>query len=164
MQINPDPPQPIQQYLSFHLTLEHQAMLPTRQLSEVFNLDSTQIVPITDMLAAVMGICNHRGEALWLVDLAYLLGLTPLFTQNWRNLNPIKIIVIRECNKLLGLAVYQVDQLSLYNLRSFQSMPVNDYPQSMAFCLQGYNLTPDGKTTIVLDGKAIFDFLSQLQS
>lgn len=162
MQNNPDLTQQIQQYLSFHLTSEHQAMLPTRELSEVLNLDSTQIIPITDMPAAVMGICNHRGEALWLVDLAYLLGLTPLFAQNWRNLNHISIIIIRENSKLLGLAVYQVDQLSLLNSRELESVLVSNYPQSIAFCLQGYYLTPDGKTRMVLDGKAIFDFLSQL--
>lgn len=162
MQINPDPTQQIQQCLSFHLTSEHQAMLPTRELSEVLNLESTQIVPITDMPAAVMGICNYRGEALWLVDLAYLLGLTPLFAQNWRNLNQISIIVIREHSKSLGLAVYQVDQLSLLNSRELQPVLVSNYPQSIAFCLQGYNLSPDGKTRMVLDGKAIFYFLSQL--
>ena len=56
MQVKPT----ISQFLSFSLTAKLQAMLPTDDLGEIIKIDPRHIVPIFDLLPAIMGVYNHR--------------------------------------------------------------------------------------------------------
>ena len=67
-----------QQFLRFHLAPDLNAALPVEQMTEVFTVATTKVVPIPHMPPWVIGVYNWRGEILWLVDLGYLLGGTPL--------------------------------------------------------------------------------------
>lgn len=66
-----------EQFLRFHLLPDTTVLLPIQQLTEVLTIPRSQIVPIFQMPTWVMGAYNWRGEVLWIVDLGYLVGLTP---------------------------------------------------------------------------------------
>jgi positive phototaxis protein PixI len=151
--------QQISQFFSFYLTSQIQVMLPASQISEILNLEAGQIVPIFDVPPAMMGVCNRRGEVLWILDLAYLMGLEPLFTQNSRYL--YSIMVIRQQEKLLGLAVRQMGQLVVCNQAQIQPTPLNQVSPQLAFCLKGEKRNPDRQVILVLDGNKIFDLLNK---
>jgi positive phototaxis protein PixI len=154
------------QSLSFHLTPQVQALLPTLQLAEVINLEASQIVPVFDLPEAVMGICNHRGEVLWIVDLACLLGFDTLASQNCRQF--YSVLVIHHMQSHVGVAVRQVGQLVICSAARIQPLPsamVLDMVPKLAFCLKGLYPLPDQRTEakalLVLDGEKILHLLKR---
>jgi positive phototaxis protein PixI len=143
-----------QQFLSFWVPPGIQAMLPTHQLTEILSLSPNQIVPIPDVPPQVMGVCNLRGDVLWLVDLGYVLGQTPLFQQGYRHIN-FSVIVIRQQDCTLGLVVHQIGEMLWY--KSSEIYPIAATPDApkLSPCLQGCWLTPQGKTLWFLDCEAL---------
>ncbi|MCL1468633.1 chemotaxis protein CheW [Argonema galeatum] len=150
------------QFLTFSLTPENQAMLPTERLAEVLNLDPSHIIPIADMPPAVMGVCNWRGQVLWLVDLAYLLGLGALFAEDlYHQKHPV--LVVRSKSKVLGLAVNKVGHLIGCDESQIQPPPTIALPQMqvLSLCLKGQIMNSDGKKLLVLDADVIVDVLGK---
>ena len=150
------------QFLTFSLTPENQAMLPTAQVAEVLNLDPSQIVPIPDMPAGVMGVCNWRGQVLWLVDLAYILGLGAIFAQDLHYAKH-PVLIIRHNNKFLGLAVNKIGNLMACDTSKIQPTPTIAMPQMQVLylCLKGQIIDGEGKDMLILDGNVIIDFLGK---
>ena len=66
-----------EQYLRFRLHPRTLALLPIQYLAEIATVEYSAVVPVPGMPAWVSGIYNWRGTILWVVDLGYLLGLTP---------------------------------------------------------------------------------------
>ncbi len=153
------PPDQSCQFLSFQLTPTLQALILTAQLGEVLSLEASQVVPIFDRPEPVMGICNHRGEVLWIVDLAALLGLETLFVQNCRQ--HLSIMVIHQMQSHVGIAVRQVGQLILCPASQIQPLPLAaiELTPQLAFCLKGAYQNSEQKTLLVLDGAKILDVL-----
>ena len=143
-----------QQFLSFWVPPDIQAMLPTQQLTEILSLSPNQIVPIPDAPSQVMGVCNLRGDVLWLVDLGYVLGQAPLFQQGYRQVN-FSVIVVRHQDCTLGLVVQQIGEMLWY--KSSEIYPIANAPNApkLSPCLQGCWLTPQGKTLWFLDCEAL---------
>ena len=125
-------------YLSFFLTPQYQALLSTRQLAEIIHLEAQEIVPIPEMPSAVVGVCSWQGEVLWLVDLSYWSGADPLLTSALtssdhsvgersrtsynRTQSHCSIIKVRCQGGTLGLLVHQVGQLKSCEVQHIQSM------------------------------------------
>lgn len=123
-------------YLSFYLTPQYQALLSTMALAEIIHLDASEIVAIPEMPSAVAGVCSWQGEVLWVVDLSYWSGGAPLLSSTStlsesRKQDPIAEFTRTEshCNILkvrcqggaLGLLVYQVGQLKSCEMQQIQS-------------------------------------------
>lgn len=144
-----------QQFLSFHLPPGAQALLPTEHLTEILSLTPSQIVPIPDTLPAVMGVCNWRGEVLWLVDLGSFLGFEPLHAQGSHHTH-YSVIVIHHQGKIIGLTVNQVGQMVWCDPAQIQSPPTQITPQ-LTVCLQGCWLRPTGELFLVLNGMALIE-------
>ncbi len=153
------PVQPtISQFLSFSLTTKFQAMLPTEDLGEIIKIDPSQIVPIFDLLPAIMGVYNHRGDVLWVVELALLLGLEPLYKQNYYN--SYNVILIKKQNKILGLAVRQVGQLVLCKKGQIRQSSMRGLTAKLAMCLVGEKRNTQGNIIMALDGDKIVQLLA----
>ncbi|WP_264196319.1 chemotaxis protein CheW [Microseira wollei] len=137
-------------------------MLPGSNLAEVLSLDPSHIAPIPDMHPSVMGVCNWRGQVLWVVDLAYLLGFGALFSQGL-SYPKHSIIVIHSLGKFLGLAVHQMGSSIGYEALELQPPPtiLNPQMQVLSLCLKGQIASPQAKKMLVLDADAIVNFLAQ---
>jgi positive phototaxis protein PixI len=142
-----------QQFLGFNLA-QSQAMLPTQQLTEILRLQVSQVVPIPDMLPSVLGVCNWRGEILWLVDLSALLGFQPLYTRTLRQ-GQVTIVIIHHQGHRLGLAVDLIHQMVWCDPQKIQPQPTAQITPELARCLQGYWSNPTGELVLVLDAIAI---------
>jgi positive phototaxis protein PixI len=148
------------QFLSFQMTPRLQAMLPTEHLGEILTLEPSQITPIFDLPDAVMGICNHRGEVLWIVDLACLVGIETLWAQNCRH--PYSVMVVHRQQSQVGLAVRQVGHLvvcPLPRIQQLQSPLLIDITPNLACCLRGLYQSREEGTVLILDGEKILDLL-----
>jgi positive phototaxis protein PixI len=152
------PKQPSTQLLSFKLTSTLQGALSTELLSEVLTLEASQIVPIFDLPESVMGICNHRGDVLWLIDLAHLLGLEPLFSQNTGTVYSVMVLSFQHL--ILGVVVAKVGHLISCNPAVIQPLAANE-PFKLGEVLQGLYQDPQGNTFRVVNGQEIFNIFKR---
>ena len=138
-------------------------MLPTAQISEILTLDLAQIVPMFDLPEAVMGVCNRRGNILWLVDLACLLDLEPLYIQSDRQ--QCSVIVIQQQQFCMGVAVAQLGQLVVCRptqIQPFSAPGSAQEPQpKLTSCLQSIYRNFDGTRRLILDGEKVLDLLKK---
>ncbi|MEN9234177.1 MAG: chemotaxis protein CheW [Gloeomargarita sp. DG_1_5_bins_55] len=144
--------------LSFALTPTNPALLAAHECLEVLPIPTQQILAIPDMLPAVMGVTNWRGEVLWLLDLAAWLGFGSIVELYPQQLTYNVLIVTHE-KQPLGLVVAQVGQMFWCPLDELQSPPGTEMSPTLAQCLRGYWLT-DERLFLVLAGQGIFQALS----
>jgi positive phototaxis protein PixI len=133
-----------QQFLSFSLPPNIQAMLPTEQLIEILTLPPEQIVPIAQV----------SPEVMWLVDLAALIGTEPLTGYRQSNLSAI---VVQHQGYTLGLVVEKISEMLRYS--SAEIYPVLATPNNLKLsdCIRGCWLAPDGNTLWLLDSHSLID-------
>ncbi|MEY3301687.1 MAG: chemotaxis protein CheW [Pseudanabaena sp.] len=147
-----------EQFLSFPLEPEQQALLPTHQLLEIVKASLSQITAIAGLDKSVMGIYNWRGDAIWVVDLASLLGYKPLYAQDHEQeklQDKCHIIFMRSQDNVIGFAVSHVGQMLKCETSKIQTSALI-FPNSvmMQVC-RGYWLSSINETFLVLDGDAI---------
>jgi positive phototaxis protein PixI len=153
--------QSTQQLLSFVISPNSTMLLPTSDLTEVLTVSVSQIVPIPECDRSVMGVCNWRGEVLWLVDLASMLGEEPLF-QHRPVPSHYSVIIVhytmgQQKTLTLGLVVTQVAQMLWCDRAAIQAVPASPAISATADFLQGYWLSPQGETCWILNSQAILN-------
>lgn len=151
-----------EEFLSFAMQGEMQGMLRTAQLVKVLRLDRSAIVQIPDMPAAVVGVCLWEGAVLWLVDLGYLLGLTPLFTPDYLE-EKCSVLVARAGTlenpqgEQLGILVDKVGKVMHCQMTALQKSHAKI---KEAKCIRGSWQNDRGESWLVLDAEAIASSLS----
>ena len=159
------PVEPIgEQFLRFCLVPDVAALLPFSQLIEVLTIPVGQIVAIPHTPAWVMGVYNWRGEVLWMVDLAHLVGLTPLYQQAINASTHTAVVLhaplggalsTNAGNQMIGLVVNRVEDIEWCDPNLFESpLSAAITTQSMPF-LRGYRSQSNGERSAVFDGEAI---------
>ncbi|MEM7065156.1 MAG: chemotaxis protein CheW [Cyanobacteria bacterium P01_B01_bin.77] len=108
----PIPEDSRQRFLRFRLSGEDVTLLPLTEIAEVLQLTTAEILPIPDVPPWLLGVCNWRGEMLWLVDASRLVGGVPLWHQVPTLEHPM-VIVVRSSERTVGLLVEQVDDVDL---------------------------------------------------
>lgn len=162
-----------QQFLRFHLVPDTTAILPLHQITEVLTMAVGEIMPIPHMPVWVMGVYNWRGEILWMVDLGYLVGLTPWY-QQVTNDSTYTTIVIQSMQqvrspqqvgnsgtgkKQLGLVVNRVEDMEQCHPEEIQSLPATT-PELVPF-LRGSWQNANGEVLLVMDSDAIIARMPQ---
>jgi len=152
------PQNAIEQFLTFSLGLEQQALLPTQKLLEIVKVNLSQITAIAGLAPSVMGIYNWRGDVIWVVDLASLLGYKPIYAQEYAQKkfqDKCHIIFLRSQDNVIGLAVSHVGQMINCDVSKIQTSAITfENPALMQIC-RGYWLSGSEETFLVLDGEAI---------
>lgn len=153
------PPEELQQFLGLSLPPDTQVLIPTHQLVEILNLLPQQIAPIPGVPPQVIGVCNWRGEALWLIDLGQLLGKTPLFKllQQGAYHARYSVVVIQYQGCTLGLVVDQVKQIHDCNQQSLLK-PTLPSRSVLPPCVEGYLMTPNGEALWLLNCELLINF------
>ena len=147
-----------EQFLTFSLSLEQQALLPTQQLLEIVKVNLSQITAIAGLEPYVMGIYNWRGDVIWVVDLASMLGFTPIYAQEDDRggfQDRCHIIFLRSQDMTIGFAVPQVGQMVKIDTTKIQASAIAFKYESLADICSGYWLNANNQMLLVLDGVAI---------
>ncbi|NJM77688.1 MAG: chemotaxis protein CheW, partial [Acaryochloridaceae cyanobacterium RU_4_10] len=71
----------------------------------------------------MLGVCNWRGEVLWLADLGHCLGFEPLYTQSLRK-GQVNTIIVHNNGQTLGLGVEQVNEMLWCDRAQIQPAPM----------------------------------------
>jgi positive phototaxis protein PixI len=138
-------PPATQGFLSFGVSAQVSGLLPTRQLLEILAVTIDEIVPIAGMPAAVMGVCNWRGEVLWLLDFSLQLQTERLGERGLRQ-PQYNIMIAQSRQGPIGIVVESVGQIQWIDPRTIYPAP------SAQPGLQGYWRSPDQAVTFaVLD-------------
>jgi positive phototaxis protein PixI len=138
-------PPATQGFLSFAVSAQVSGLLPALQLLEILAVSIDEIVPIAGMPAAVMGVCNWRGEVLWLLDFSLQLQTERLGERGLRQ-PQYNIMIAQSRQGPIGIVVESVGQIQWLD-------PHTIYPAPSAQPgLQGYWRSPDQSATFaVLD-------------
>lgn len=159
-----------EQFLRFYLEPDTAALLPVTQLLEILKLPVGQIVPLPHMPSWVMGVCNWRGEILWTIDLAELVGLTPCDRQQTSDISTYTAVVLQVNQQVnlsnnpsastaesqtIGLVIEQIDDIEWCNPDTIQPPPFAAVSPPFATFVRGYQLNGDSEMTAILSVKAI---------
>ena len=151
LDFQPPPPDTRQRLLRFPLSNHDSGLLRLEDIAEVLQIASADVLPVPGVPEEVMGICNWRGEMLWLIDFNALIGYPPLLNQI-SGLSPLTILVIQAHDKVVGLGVSQFDDVELHDLSHLQSVAPGLFPPPMHAFIAG--VLP-GDQGAVLDASSI---------
>ncbi|WP_373542371.1 CheW domain-containing protein [Chamaesiphon sp.] len=133
-----------------------------QRIVELINIQIDRVVPLPHLPPGVMGVYNWRGEILWLVDLAMLVG-TATTTRRYRSLQPTIILasttevdgstarVEDRQERQIGLVVDEIAEIEWYDRAQIRPLD-----PSRAW-VRGVWTSTTGADFLVVDGQAIFD-------
>jgi twitching motility protein PilI len=136
-------------YIRFHLVPKTQAVLAMQQVQEVISLPAQRLTPMPNMPACILGLMNRRSRAIWVVDLAQVLGI-PGFDANR---NQYDVILVQVDTIALAFAVQQIDSITWLAANTIQPAP-NHVPTNVQAFLKGCVLQA-AELWLVLDAAAI---------
>ncbi len=119
-------------YLKVRLTSQIVAALGMRHVQEVMVLPMQQLTPMPNKPACLLGLTNRRGQVVWVVDLARMLGLRVLPA----NLQQHNTAIVQVGKMLLALAVHQVEEIVWLQPEVIQPAPGQVAPDLLPY-LQG---------------------------
>jgi positive phototaxis protein PixI len=138
-----------------------------QQVTELLNIPLDRVVPMPHLPPTVMGVYNWRGEILWIVDLAKLLGLNTS-TRNYRSLQPTIVMTSIVDGDLspggedlsvstIGLVVDAIAEIEWYSLETTHiPAPNHIYPELLPWS-RGIWQSVTGENLLVLDGQSILE-------
>lgn len=144
--------EPLQKFLRFQLDPTQSMLLPVEEIAAVQTIPISDILPVPQMSACILGMSNWRGEALWLVDLSQQLGFKAIAQQVDR-VTILSAIVIQSGRKSLGLIVPEIDEIQEYNPDTLLKPSPDLFPQPISSFIKGYF---KHDRSVVLSAAAIF--------
>ena len=152
------PHQGSHRFLRFPLNTEINGLLPLADLRGLINVTLTEILPVPQVGEFLLGIMNWRGEAIWILDLAGLLG-----AMHWCRREAVPAsgmaILIQVENQTVGLLVEQVSTIETYDPEERLSVSESMLPAQLQSFLQGYFVDLQGRPLMLLDTHAVIQAL-----
>lgn len=148
-------------FLRFPLGDETTGLLSLDRLVEVIKVRPKEILPIPKMPKYLLGIANRRGEAIWIVDLLYLMGDIHLSEQEIVPEVYMAMLVETE-EQVLGLLVEQVSSIEVHDLANLHPFPAQTLPSRLLSFLEGYLVDSTGNTLAVLNVDTIINTVENI--
>jgi positive phototaxis protein PixI len=142
---------------------------------ELVNMPIDRVVPMPHLPPAVRGVYNWRGEILWIVDLAMLLGADGASRRD-RSLQPTIVLGSitdrvgiaqlppvgsrsqpQQPQKTIGLIVDEIVEIEWCQLDLIGSTVPADLDPALSKWVRGMWESPTGENFLVLDGQAILE-------
>lgn len=133
------------------LDAQDSVLLSIADLTEIFRVEAAEVLPIPEMIRCVIGICNWRGEMLWLVDFNQFVGYPSLFEQA-QSFSPLTVLVIQNNLQAIGIVVSQVNDMELHDLQHLQPPAIGLFSPDLLPLVRG--MLP-GSSDPVLDLQAL---------
>jgi positive phototaxis protein PixI len=137
-------------------------------VKELVNILIDRVVPMPQLPPAVMGVYNWRGEILWIVDLAMLLGAAGSARRS-HHLLPTLIIsdptsVIDGAANTIGLVIEEIADIEWCELDPSCAAIANQIQPELARWLRGVWRSDRCENFLGLDRQAIFDRIATPQT
>ncbi len=148
-------------FLQFPLVNDTMGLLPLERLVEVIKIAPQEILPIPQVPDYLLGIANRRGEAVWLVDLLYLIGANHL-SQPERVPEVCMAILVQAEEQAIGLLVEEVSSIEVYHINNLQLFPPQMLPPEILAFLEGYFIDSEGNTLALINLDTIIEAVENL--
>ncbi|MBX9258035.1 chemotaxis protein CheW [Desmonostoc muscorum CCALA 125] len=150
-----------QRFLRFPLNGKVNGLLPLADLRGVIQVALTEILPVPQVAEFLLGIMNWRGEAIWILDLAALLGATHWCRREGvRNSGMAMLIQVQ--NQTVGLLVEQVNTIEVHDPQERLAISTSMLPTRLGSFLQGYFVDSQGSPLMLLDTQVVIQALQPL--
>jgi positive phototaxis protein PixI len=138
-------------YLKIQIDGQNHALLSMRELQEVILMPVKSITPIPLMPACVRGLINRRNKVVWVIDLAEMLGFTPVAPI----IQEYNIIIVKVEKFPLAFIVQAVKAVNRFPIEAIQS-PLENVSAGITPYLKGCILSNE-EILMVLEGKALLN-------
>jgi positive phototaxis protein PixI len=128
--------------------------------AELIYIPSDRVVPIPHLPPPVLGVYNWRGEVLWVVDLAVLLGAKERqFHAERQSYSTIVVRVLDRSGetKTIGLAVDEIADIEWCELVASPAVTIDPPQLELSPWVKGHAIAPNGTRITILDELAIVD-------
>ncbi|MDZ8034178.1 MAG: chemotaxis protein CheW [Nostoc sp. DedQUE08] len=150
-----------QRFLRFPLNGKVNGLLPLADLRGVIQVALTEILPVPQVAEFLLGIMNWRGEAIWILDLASLLGAT-----HWCRRESVRssgmAMLVQVQNQTVGLLVEQVNSIEVYDPQERLAVSASMLPARLGSFLQGYFVDSQGSPLMLIDTHVVIQALQSL--
>jgi chemotaxis signal transduction protein len=119
-----------QRLLRFPLGPQGSVLLPLEQITEILKINLGDILPIPDLPGCLLGLCNWRGEMLWLMDFNSFVGYRSLLQQEPVPSSLI-VMVVHINHQSLGIVVQQVHDIELHTMQQLQPASPGLFPPAL---------------------------------
>jgi positive phototaxis protein PixI len=139
------------------------------RITELVNIPIDRVVPMPHLSSAVMGVYNWRGEILWIIDLAMLLGAVGA-SRRYLRLQPTMIIsgaasqevgraaaLEPQQSKTIGLVVDEIAEIEWCDLEPISAPILDRIQPGLSRWVRGLWVSATGKNLLGLDEQAIFE-------
>lgn len=160
------------------------ALIEIDCVSELMDISLDRVVPMPHLPPAVKGIYNWRGEILWIVDFAMLLGLTGNYPSRSRRIQPTIMMssaaerdadgsvqsygserystpatdtLERRGVKTIGVLVDEIVDIEWCQIDLIRSVLPERLQPELATGVLGMWTSTVGENFLVLDGRAILE-------
>ncbi|MGV0106368.1 chemotaxis protein CheW [Nostoc sp. DSM 114160] len=150
-----------QRFLRFPLNGKVNGLLPLADLRGVIQVALTEILPVPQVAEFLLGIMNWRGEAIWILDLAGLLGATHWCRrESVRNSGMAMLVQVQ--NQTVGLLVEQVNTIEVYDPQERLAISTSMLPARLGSFLQGYFVDSQGSPLMLIDTHVVIQALQPI--
>jgi positive phototaxis protein PixI len=160
------------------------ALIEIESVSELIDIPLDRVVPMPHLPPAVKGIYNWRGEILWIVDLAMLLGVGGNYPARYRRIQPTIMIssaaerdadgspqsygsarsstpatatLERRSAKTIGVLVDEIVDIEWCQIDLIRSVLPDRFQPELATGVLGMWASTVAENFLVLDGRAIVE-------
>jgi positive phototaxis protein PixI len=148
------------------------ALIEIEHVLELVNISIDRVVPMPQLPPAIRGVYNWRGEILWIVDLATLLGLGT--ERRYRSIQPTIVLSSADdvassqhqqqvatatgsSAKTIGFIVDEIMEIEWCQIDPSGSTLPDRLNPELAQWVRGVWESPTGEDLLILDGQAILD-------
>ena len=147
-----------ERFLKFSLQAGVNGLIPLADLQGTIEVAIQDILPVPQVMEFWLGIVNWQGEAIWIIDLAGLLGAS-----HWCQKDPVAAsgmaILIKVENHTIGLLVEEVNSIETYDRQLCLPMTNKHFVDKLQSLLTGYFLDEHGHPSMLMDVTSLITIL-----
>ncbi|NJL82917.1 MAG: chemotaxis protein CheW [Chloroflexaceae bacterium] len=132
-------------------------LIPLGQAKEVLTLARAQVSPIPGVHGALLGVANHRGRLLWVLQLAQFLKLPIATTAQRRPQEKLTAVLLSLEERQLACIVSSLEGIVNFEAAALSSLQVGDRAIDPSY-VSGH-IAREGQWLSILNAGALFGSL-----
>lgn len=147
-----------ERFLQFSLKKDINGLIPLNKLQGTIEIALTDILPVPQIAQYWLGITNWKGEAIWILDLAQLLGAPNWCQQKSIATSGMAMLTTIE-DRTIGLLVKEIAGIKTYDPQSCLPIAEVNTTAKMQSLFDGYFLNSSNEPSMLLNTDNLLNVL-----
>ena len=147
-----------ERFLQFSLKEEIKGLVSLADLQGTGEIFLTNILPVPQVAECWLGLTNWQGEAIWMLDLAQLVGATNWYRQETVKQSGMAMLIGME-SQTLGLLVENIQGIEIYDRKHCLPVAEINSTNKMRSLFHGYFLDGRGEPSMLLNIESLLYLL-----